>query len=94
VRGRTDPGADLSRIETEFARTVQLLVAISEGERLLDGGPVRQASLDRRNPHVEPLSFIQVELPRRLRAGEGGPALSRASFLTVNGIGSGLRNTG
>ena len=71
------------------------LVAIRGGERLLDGEPVLQASIDRRNPFVDPLSFVQVEILRRLRerpdaAGE----LGRVSLLTINGIASGLRNTG
>ena len=42
--------------------------SIGGGERLLDGEPVLQASIDRRNPFVDPLSFVQIELLRRLRA--------------------------
>ena len=68
--------------------------SLREAQRLLDGEPVLQGSIDRRNPFVDPLSFVQVELLRRARAGEGGDALARTSLLTVNGIASGLRNTG
>lgn len=66
------------------------------GERLLDRDPVLQASIDRRNPFVDPLSFIQIELLRRLREHPDGPPeqLGRVSLLTINGIASGLRNTG
>ena len=69
---------------------------IGGGERLLDSEPVLQASIDRRNPAVDPLSFVQVELMRRLReAGDDAPEqLRRVSQLTINGIASGLRNTG
>ena len=69
---------------------------IRGGERLLDGEPVLQASIDRRNPFVDPLSFVQVELLRRLRRapGRGAEELGRVSLLTINGIASGLRNTG
>ena len=59
--------------------------------------PVLQASIDRRNPFVDPLSFVQIELLRRLRAGAGRSEheeLGRVSLLTINGIASGLRNTG
>ena len=83
-------------LEDEMQRTIEELVLIGGGERLLDGEPVLQASIDRRNPAVDPLSFIQVELMRRLRdAGEDAPEqLRRVSQLTINGIASGLRNTG
>jgi phosphoenolpyruvate carboxylase len=83
-------------LSTELERTIQALIAVKGGERLLDHDPVLQASIDRRNPYVDPLSFVQVELLRRLRRDGGGDSdeLRRASLLTVNGIASGLRNTG
>ena len=61
--------------------------------------PVLQASIDRRNPFVDPLSFVQIELLRRLprRTDPDAPRtdeLGRVSLLTINGIASGLRNTG
>jgi phosphoenolpyruvate carboxylase len=57
---------------------------------------VLQASIDRRNPAVDPLSFVQVELMRRLRDADeqAEERLHRVSQLTINGIASGLRNTG
>jgi phosphoenolpyruvate carboxylase len=84
------------RLEAEMALTIEELVLIGGGERLLDSEPVLQASIDRRNPAVDPLSFVQVELLRRLRqAGEDATEqLRRVSQLTINGIASGLRNTG
>jgi phosphoenolpyruvate carboxylase len=89
-------------LEAELQRTIEELVLIGGGERLLDGEPVLQASIDRRNPFVDPLSFVQVELLRRLRgragsdtgSGEAAEQLGRVSLLTINGIASGLRNTG
>jgi phosphoenolpyruvate carboxylase len=83
-------------LREEFELTVAELVAIGGGERLLDSEPVLQASIDRRNPAVDPLSFIQVELLRRLSQGRAEEAveLHRISQLTINGIASGLRNTG
>lgn len=82
------------KIEEEFVRTRDELLAVTGGERLLDREPVLQRSIERRNPAVDPLSFIQLELLRRRRAGQGGDELGRASFLAINGISGGLRNTG
>jgi phosphoenolpyruvate carboxylase len=85
-------------LQAELERTIEELVLIGGGERLLDTEPVLQASIDRRNPFVDPLSFVQVELMRRLRrepdAGDVRDELGRVSLLTINGIASGLRNTG
>ena len=90
------------RCELELARAE--LIAVRGGTRLLDPEPVLQASIDRRNPFVDPLSFIQIELLRRRRAAAAGatvaapagedPELERVSLLAINGIASGLRNTG
>jgi len=80
----------------ELERTRAELTLVCGEERLLDREPVLQASIDRRNPYVDPLSYVQVALLRRLRAGDEDTdgALGRLSLLTVNGIASGLRNTG
>jgi phosphoenolpyruvate carboxylase len=83
-----------SAIETELELTTAELVHVSGGRRLLDRDPVLQRSIDRRNPYVDPLSFVQMELMRRARGGEGGADLERATWLTINGIAGALRNTG
>jgi phosphoenolpyruvate carboxylase len=84
------------RLAEEFALTANELIAIRDKRRLLDSEPVLQASIDRRNPFVDPLSFVQIELLRRVRQGHGEipEELERVSLLTINGIASGLRNTG
>ncbi|RYG74123.1 phosphoenolpyruvate carboxylase, partial [bacterium] len=70
------------------------------GEReQLARNPTLARSIELRNPYVDPLSFLQVELLRRKRAlaakGEPVPRdLERAILLTINGIAAGLRNTG
>jgi phosphoenolpyruvate carboxylase len=85
-----------SEITEEFERATSELRAIRGQERLLDGEPVLQASIDRRNPFVDPLSFVQIELLSRLRrdGATDQDSLGRVSLLTINGIASGLRNTG
>jgi phosphoenolpyruvate carboxylase len=84
-------------IEAEFRRTVHEIGAVRDEERLLDREPILQRAIARRNPFIDPLSFVQLELLRRLRAPGGDPddpGLVRASLLAINGIAGGLRNTG
>jgi len=81
-------------LDAEFKLTRTELVTIRGGSRLLDSEPVLQSSIDRRNPYVDPLSFIQIELLRRRRRGDHDDQLTRLSLLVINGIASGLRNTG
>jgi phosphoenolpyruvate carboxylase len=84
------------RIESEFGRTCQALLAVTGQERLLARERLLRASIDRRNPYVDPMSLLQVELLRRSRAAADGDGeeLARASFLAINGIAAGMRNTG
>ena len=85
-------------IETEFQRTVRLLLRVTGRERLLDGAPVLQRSIALRNPYVDSLSELQVRLLGRLRAmapddPDRGRVL-RLVQLSVNGVAAGLQNTG
>jgi len=82
------------RIRDEYGLTVRELLAVTEQEGLLDGHPVLKESLQRRNPYIDPLSFIQSELMRRARAGEDDEHLARTISLAINVIAGGLRNTG
>ncbi len=59
-------------IEEEFSRTEQIVKQILNERDLLDNSPVLQLSIRRRNPYVDPLSYFQVMLLRRLR-NLGGP---------------------
>ena len=51
-------------------------------------------SIRLRNPYVDPMHLIQVDLLRRKRAGEQTPEINRAIAATISGIAAGLRNTG
>ena len=51
-------------------------------------------SIRLRNPYVDPMSLLQLELLRRKRGGETCEELDRAITATINGISAGLRNTG
>ena len=61
-------------IQEEYERTKRLVTQIVSGRELLDTAPVLQQSIRRRNPYVDPLSYLQVVLLRRLRA-LGGPLM-------------------
>ncbi|PTY02702.1 phosphoenolpyruvate carboxylase [Opitutaceae bacterium EW11] len=85
-------------LETEAARTEQAILAVTGQKQLLAGEPVLLQSVQLRNPYVDPLNFIQVEMMRRLRSGaltkEDEEACRAVIELTINGISGGLKNTG
>lgn len=82
-------------ITDEFVRTRRMILLITEQSRLLEKtDPVLARSIQRRNPYVDPMSMIQVDLLRRKRDGEESEALNYALAATINGIAAGLRNTG
>jgi phosphoenolpyruvate carboxylase len=81
-------------LETEFELTKAMFLAISKQSTLLERNPVLEHSIRLRNPYVDPMSLLQVELIRRKRAGEDSSELNRAITATINGISAGLRNTG
>jgi phosphoenolpyruvate carboxylase len=80
------------RIRAEHSRTRRWVKRITGEARLLDHQPQLQRSIALRNPYVDPMSFLQVELLRRKRQGE--PECDRPLLLTLNGIAAGMRNTG
>ncbi|MGQ9888168.1 MAG: phosphoenolpyruvate carboxylase [Aggregatilineales bacterium] len=86
------------RIRDEHSRTARLLCAVLDQKELLDNTPVIKRSIERRNPYVDPLNFIQVALLRRLRQLEPDTpeydALLDAVLATVNGIAAGMKTTG
>ena len=83
-----------SKLEAEFNRTRALLLAVTGQKELLETNAVLANSIRLRNPYVDPLSLIQIELIRRKRAGDDSEAINRAIASTINGISAGLRNTG
>jgi len=83
-----------SKVEDEFDRTQRTVLAILCQKELLETNPVLARSVRLRNPYVDPMSLIQVDLLRRKRNGETGEEINRAIAATINGISAGLRNTG
>jgi phosphoenolpyruvate carboxylase len=89
--------AIFSAVSEELERTTRMICQVARINRLLATSPVLQHAIARRNPYIDPLSFIQVELLRRLRAdpeGAGHGELEDAILLSIGGIAAGLMNTG
>ena len=80
--------------EGEFHRTVRAILAVTRQTELLESDPVLARSIKLRNPYVDPMHLIQVDMLRRKRQGENTPEVNRAIAATISGIAAGLRNTG
>ena len=78
----------------EYRRAVDAVLLITEQQELLESNPVLARSIKLRNPYVDPMHLIQVDMLRRKRAGEDTPEVNRAIAATISGISAGLRNTG
>jgi len=85
-------------IEGSYQRTCEQILQVTQQRQLMDNAPTLKRSVARRNPYVDPLNFIQVSLLQTLRQTDASSDeeknLLRTIFLTINGIASGLKNTG
>jgi phosphoenolpyruvate carboxylase len=86
-------------IAAEFSRTEHAILAITGQKALLENEPVLAKSVHLRNPYIDPLNYIQVEMIRRLRSLEDkttpeADELRAVIELTINGVSGGLKNTG
>jgi phosphoenolpyruvate carboxylase len=81
-------------IAEEFERTLRMLLLVKQQEKLLEKNRVLSRSIRLRNPYVDPMSLIQVDLLRRKHLGDNTEALNYALGATINGIAAGLHNTG
>lgn len=86
-------------IWTAYQRSCRWILQVTGQLEILDNAATLKRSIQRRNPYVDPLNFIQVNLLQKLRrfadpAGAEAQATVEAIFLTINGIAAGLKNTG
>ena len=82
-------------IEKEFELTRDLILKYSDQESLLEGDYTLQRAIMLRNPYVDPMSLLQVDLLRRWRATNyEDQQLFDTLLASVNGIAQGLQNTG
>jgi phosphoenolpyruvate carboxylase len=87
-----------STMKSEYLLASRMVCDVIGQAELLNNAPVMKRSIERRNPYVDPLNFIQVELLKRLRKTNtelsGDKPLMRATLATINGIAAGLKTTG
>jgi phosphoenolpyruvate carboxylase len=82
-----------TELRARLDRAIACVLDITGDAELLASNPVLRRSIDVRNPYVDPINLVQVELLRRVRA--GGDALTReALMITINGVAAGMRNAG
>lgn len=87
--------AVFGKILEEYHRTKELVCRIQGADELLSRDPVLQRAIRLRNPYVDPMSLVQVDLLKRWRASDRQDKdLEQALFTTVRGIARGLQNTG
>ena len=86
-------------LQAEFERTETAILAVTGQKRILANEPVLQRSVELRNPYVDPLNYLQVDMLRRLRHSQklhpsAAESIRAVIELTINGISGGLKNTG
>ena len=80
-------------LRARLAHAIGGVLAVTSHRELLESNEVLQRSIDVRNPYVDPLNLLQVELLCRERH-KPDPRVRAALMVTVNGIAAGMRNTG
>jgi phosphoenolpyruvate carboxylase len=83
-----------SLLEEEFLRARRMILRLTGQRELLSRNRVLARSIRLRNPYVDPMSLIQVELLRRKQRGQQSSELEYPLGATINGIAAGLHNTG
>jgi Phosphoenolpyruvate carboxylase len=78
----------------EWQLTKNVILAIESHKQLLEDNSYLKASLDYRLPYFNVLNYIQIELIKRQRRGELGENLENLIHITINGVATGLRNSG
>jgi phosphoenolpyruvate carboxylase len=81
-------------LRQRLSRAIAAVLRVTGHRELLEENPVLRRSIEVRNPYVDPINLVQIELIRRLREGQDDARLHHAFKVTVNGIAAGMRNTG
>jgi phosphoenolpyruvate carboxylase len=92
VPASAEPDRIFPIIAAEHERTVAAVLEIVEARSLLDRHSQLQRSVQLRNPYVDPINAIQVQLLRRYRTGD--ESARRPMLRSITGIAAALRNTG
>jgi phosphoenolpyruvate carboxylase len=84
-----------SELRAEYARACTQVLTIRDSTELLDFDPTMQRSIGLRNPYIDPMNLMQVDLLQRWRAGgREDRELFAALLASVGGIAQGLQSTG
>ena len=78
----------------EWQLTKDIILMIEEQDELLAENPYLKESLDYRMPYFNVLNYIQLELIRRQRTGQLPADQDKLIHITINGVATGLRNSG
>ena len=78
----------------EWQLTKDIILMIEEQDELLAENPYLKESLDYRMPYFNVLNYIQLELIRRQRTGQLSADQDKLIHITINGVATGLRNSG
>lgn len=85
-----------AQLRGELQTTIDRILEVTGHKQLLETYPEGRMSLEARNPYIDPINLLQIELLRRLRQAGDEPSQEvwEAFVMTVNGIAAGMRNTG
>lgn len=83
-----------NKLRLQFELTRKAVLGALGNQELLAQNSVLRRSIRVRNPYVDPINLVQVDLLRRLRSGEASESLKDALMITINGVSAGMRNTG
>jgi len=86
--------AVMSRVESEWGKTLRAFEVITGQKQRLHSSPALAALITQRIPYLDPLNHLQIELIRRWRKGQHDPRTQVGIHLSINGIAAALRNTG
>jgi len=82
-----------AELRARLDRVIAGVLEVTGHRTLLESNPVLRRSIDVRNPYVDPINLVQVELLRRYRE-QPDERVKAALLVTINGVAAGMRNTG
>jgi phosphoenolpyruvate carboxylase len=82
-----------AELRARLDRAIEAVLAVTGHVEPLESNPVLRRSIDVRNPYVDPINLVQIELLRRARARQDD-RVRNALRVTINGVAAGMRNTG
>ena len=94
VRDKALRDAIFPRLQREWEAPITALLAVTGQASLLESNPPLARSIRNRFPYLDPLNHLQIELISRHREGDEDPRVREGILLTMNGIATGLRNSG